>query len=705
MKRTTVLTMILLLTFGLATSAFAGSGIVRGSTVEFDDQIREVGGISETYFTYDIAYYYDAVADGLLYYTNPLDVIDGDYGEGIDDTYFDIILGVMYGIKVDYTTSDYRPNKIVCADTEHYARLVVVPVPGQGFYDPYQLSKLTPGSYESFYREEIPSVMTETYSSSEYEYLGYTYACIRTPTVATVTFEEINSQITNNPSGDAGNGEVFGGGKRIFANRQSPEDGVNRRTVRVRAKLANSGGSPAFTSGVKIYFRNFDVDDPTNSSAIDENGAAGDDNRDERFVGSPYPVAARGIFSSCTATSNGCYGITDSNGEATAVFQVTRQPGDNFVVAATTDPNYLNGIGVNGIGLTDSSNQQLPTAQAKRSELLTVWIKVFLEVDSMGPVGNNLAAGRITDRGTIGSTPVWLTVSPNSGPLETGRFQGGEMTSGSYRFEVLDNTTDQVQVRYNNGSVTIFRNSIFQLFDDDDFNDDDGPFPCDDTLDGDDGEDVTWRGSTMFEETFSRLQPSSNINENPYAAAYIEPDYTWAQNQPGMNDSNVQFELVELTGPNFNNERRAIDAQRDSAGMENDEFWIGYLLVGYESYFIFGGVTDDPESTVVAGVAPPINYTTAWTNSVIDSRDVTRGSVGALIYIEAMRDWDGTPGRDFKVRTAPHELGHQFGLLGDNSDPTPLPNWGIMSGSNQSLYFVPPHINILRWRPGSPGEL
>lgn len=672
------------------------------STVEFDDQDREVGGISETYLTYDIAYYYDAVADGLLYYTNPLEIIDGDYGEGIDDTYIDIVFGLMYGIEVDYYTGDYRPNKVVCADTEHYARLVVVP--GKGFYDPYGLSLRAAGQYGSYHKEEIPSVMTETYSSSEYEYLGYTYACIRTPTVATVTFEEINSQITDNPSGNAGNGEVFGGGKRIFANRQSPEDGVNRRTVRVRAKLANSEGSPAYTSGVKIYFRNFDVDDPANSSIIDENGAAGDDNREERFIGSPYPAAARGTFSSCTATANGCYGITDSNGEATAVFQATRQPGDNFVIAASTDDSYLTGISVNGTGLKDSSNQTLPTTRAKRSELLTVWIKVFLEVDSMGPVGNNLAVGRITDRGTIGSTPVWLNVSPNTGPLEPGRFQGGEMTSGTYRFEVLDNTTNQVQVKYNNGSVTVFRNSLFQLFDDDDFNDDDGPLG-DNTLDGDDGEDVTWRGIDMFSETFSHLRPSSNINENPYAAAYIEPDYTWAENQPGMNDSNVQFEFVEFTPPNFDNERRVVNAQRDSAGMENDEFWIGYLLIGYEAYSVFGGVTDDPESTVLGGVAPPINYMTAWTNSVVDSRNVTRGSVGAVIYIEAMRDWDGTPGRDFKIRTAPHELGHQFGLLGDNSDPTPLPDWGIMSGVSQNLYFVPTHINILRWRLGSPGEL
>lgn len=682
-----------LITIGMTSKAQAQSGEAFFTTVFFDDGNHVVGGISETYATYDIAYYYDAGADGVLYYTNPTQQIDSDVGEGIDDTYYDFYFGLMYGIEVEYTTNDYRPNKIVCADTIHYFRPVYTPIPINGggysqWYDPYQLSAMGSFSEESQYSETVPNNPGEYYSPEGIIVRGRTYACIRTPTVASVTFQEIDSPLTTNPTGDFGNGAVFGGGKRIFADRLSPDDAVNHRTVRVRAQLAASGGSPTFTSGAKVYFRNFDVDDPTPNPTIDDNGAAGNDNREDRVVGSPYPASADGTFSQCTATSNGCYALTDSNGVATAVFEVTRQPGDNFMIAASTEDGYLNTISTSGTGLSDSSGQQLPTARARQSELLTVWIKVHLEVDSMGPVGNNVVFGRIRSKGTIGSTPTWLTVYPAN--LEVGRFQGGQMTAGTYRFNVLDNTANQVQVSSPNGNAFLYYNAPFDLFDDDDFNDDDQPPPVGDgTLDGDDGEDVTARA-----ETFSLMQPTSDISRNLYAAAYIEPDYTWAENQPGMNDSDVQFEIVQYTPLDFLNERRVADARRDSAGMENDEFWIGYILVGYEAT---EGDVDPVTDGALGGVSPPVNRLTAWTDDVTDSRNVTRGSISSIIYIESMRDEDVTDGGDFKIRTAPHELGHQFGLAGDE------PGFGVMSVEDP-LQFVPRHINIMRWRQASPGE-
>lgn len=67
-----------------------------------------------------------------------------------------------------------------------------------------------------------------------------------------------------------------------------------------------------------------------------------------------------------------------------------------------------------------------------------------------------------------------------------------------------------------------------------------------------------------------------------------------------------------------------------------------------------------------------------------------------------MRDFDITNGGDTRVSTAPHELGHQFGLLGDGSPlPAGLDDWGIMDGV--SFNFVPQHIRVLRFRAYSPG--
>ena len=76
------------------------------------------------------------------------------------------------------------------------------------------------------------------------------------------------------------------------------------------------------------------------------------------------------------------------------------------------------------------------------------------------------------------------------------------------------------------------------------------------------------------------------------------------------------------------------------------------------------------------------------------SGSVPRGSIGSLTFVEVLRDrFDPLA----SVDTAAHELGHQFGLMGDGAG-----NQGIMNG--QSFEFIPAHINMLRWRVKSPGE-
>ncbi len=85
------------------------------------------------------------------------------------------------------------------------------------------------------------------------------------------------------------------------------------------------------------------------------------------------------------------------------------------------------------------------------------------------------------------------------------------------------------------------------------------------------------------------------------------------------------------------------------------------------------------------------------------------GSIGDIIFIETMRDYDLMPppllsgDKDFtlaRTRVAPHELGHQFGLAHEESLTG---SSGLMSYTG-SLYFVPHHTNIMRWRIHSPGE-
>lgn len=269
----------------------------------------------------------------------------------------------------------------------------------------------------------------------------------------------------------------------------------------------------------------------------------------------------------------------------------------------------------------------------------------------------------------------------------------------------MDNTNTAVLVRIENGTLAVRLNQIFSLFDDDDFNSNDGTM-----FRGDDGEDVD-----KLYDTLSHLQSSSDVNANPFAAAYIEPEYLWAQSA-GFNDSNVAFELnYPDSYDNGADVRIKIEPYRGSKNSELDDFWVGYILVAYQSSVISSNdpsyipVLDSANGFgVTAGIAPTINdANTDLKDGTIDSRGVPRGSIGAVVYIETMRDLDMGPnmfpnGLPFqsRIQTPPHELGHQFGVMGH------APNFGVMSniGTSNLLQFIEPHINLMRWRIHSPGE-
>lgn len=523
------------------------------------------------------------------------------------------------------------------------------------------------------------------------------------PDVQSVVFEPVTNQVIN---GQLTNSQMdtVAGYQRIFPERAFPSDTINRKTVRVKAVV----GEP----NVTVYFKNFDVDDPTSDSTIDENGANGNDNREGRILGQPYPPAAAGVLSATSA-------VTNANGEAVVYFTVTKQPGDNFVVAASTSQTYLNGIQINGTGLKDSLNNALPTAQAKRTSLLTSWRRLHVEVDSMGAVTSNALTGYVLGKGiNISSTPVWIeaymsTSSPNwSGYLEEHRYKetlaangtrlsyGGRMVVGGVNsLQVLDNKWSGtasppktlIQVSSPNQNVYLRPNQPFKLYDDDDFNDNSG-----DQKNGDEGEDVD-----ALSDTFSRMLVSENVDQNAFAAAYILPEYNWAVTQ-GLNNSNVSFALnTTCSDPDCPEQRPVINANSGSQSMERDDFWIAYVLISYQA---MEQVDADSEG-FYAGVAPMRN------NSVLPNQDnynqnvgVSPGGIGAILFIEGIRDgalWISPSTFTYpRTKVATHEVGHQFGLAHNEALGS---NGGIMNYTG-TLYFASNHINMMRWRIKSPGE-
>ena len=364
--------------------------------------------------------------------------------------------------------------------------------------------------------------------------------------VQSVVFDPVNQVVSGTMTTSTIDRPTYGDpSQRIFPDRTSPTDTINRKTVRVKAVV----GKP----NVTVYFKNFDVDDPTADTTVDDTGANGNDNREGRVIGQTYPPSAAGVLSATSA-------VTGANGEAFVYFTVTKQPGDNFRVAASTDQAYLNGIAISGTDLKDSTNNPLPTGRAKRTELLTVWRKLHMEMDSMGVVTKNHFTGYVKTKGTyVGSSPVWIEVYPStSSPLAPGYFEensfqettgydGGRMVLGGvHNLQVLDSTvettigSDKTQLRVVSltGNVYVRPNHPFKIFEDDDFNENDGL-----SKDGDEGENVE-----LLYDSLAKFQASDDPNQNPYAAAYVKPDFSWATSA-GHSSSNVPFQLFSDCTP------------------------------------------------------------------------------------------------------------------------------------------------------------
>jgi len=214
--------------------------------------------------------------------------------------------------------------------------------------------------------------------------------------VVSVDWVEMDSALDTNPN--------TGNGKRIYPGKQTPSDSTNRKKVKVRATIG-----PAI-SGRTIYFKVFDINDPySDSSPIDSNGSDGGDNR-----------GGSGSLSATSAT-------TDANGKAEVELTVTMQPGDNFRVGAHCDT--LSAVTDNDVPA--NNDPDVSGQPGKYTEMLTVWRKLHMELDSMAEVPatgdeKNSVAGSITS--VSGSGP-W-TVTTDQALDDTDMYEKGTLVKG-----------------------------------------------------------------------------------------------------------------------------------------------------------------------------------------------------------------------------------------------------------------------------------
>lgn len=576
-----------------------------------------------------------------------------------------------------------------------------------------------------------------------------------------------------------------GGGLRIFPNDKVPDDPVDRRKIRVKARLNR------VAAGGRIYFRNFDVDDPSADTApIDTNDTAsvktGNDNNGNvdgtqatrggllsvPVSNPPNPFDCQ-PFTNAGVSGMSC--LTDTSGVATVDFTVTMQPGDNFTVVASPDLDYISSLvpTADGINLKDTNNIQTPvtrtddnacltsTSKACRADMLTVWRRLHLEVDSMGDVGaDNKVEGTITQTGFApgncanpGPTPT-PTPTPGPGPAPTpctpaatgfvvtpdpgqqiddGRFQNGRIVVGQRYYFVRDNTPTNIILRGVDGVASkTSAGKRFTLYDDDDYNADDG------LVDGDFNEPVVQLlDSFKYLSTEDGNYPDGKP-KNLYAAAYIKPEYNWAGVVRQYDQNNLQFELNVEDGNNNATVINVVNRNRDSKNDERNEFWIGYIVIGYQGpqFKDFDGIdpTGQFNEDARTGVAPG-----EFMNGVEVSRcdcymsgncpqggtlctlpngapALPRGAFGCVIFEEVIQDLKKYflfPPPPVSARTIEetkltiaHELGHQFGVLGDQKRATfKLMDYSDYVGNVvNDESFHPEHLNLMRRRIKSPGQ-
>lgn len=471
------------------------------------------------------------------------------------------------------------------------------------------------------------------------------------PNVTGVSFQPIAQNslpINTNPN--------MGGGLRVFPDDNTPGENANRQTIQVRASIDEA------RSGVTVHFLNFDLDDPSDDTIIDP-----DDNGNDNH-GSVMNSSA-GHLSTMQAQTN-------SQGIATVNFTVTMQPGDNFAIAASTDPTELADVTMSGINLLNGSGATIETTcdgtdAVCRSEMLTVWRRLHIEVDSMGDVSGNLVSGATPNEVRVRRNATETITLNNT--LEPNRFENGRFVLGGSSLEVTQNTTNTITVR-NNNQPTVYApaNSQFQLYDDDDFDDGDGT-----NLDGDIGEDI--EDPTDPDVWLNLLTANSNNSDtNIFAPAYVSPVYDIVDS---TDNSYFQANSFSDSGVDI----RAMFVDQDLTTTDIDpEFWTIYLLAAYQHT-----LDEDQDPT-----------TEAITWGIVDEiTSSTEEGSGALIFTELHRPRE-TPGYTSNPTnlasmavTVGHEVGHL--VSGEHGDGG-IMGTNPMTGEPVSNQFSPTMIRKIR---------
>jgi hypothetical protein len=432
----------------------------------------------------------------------------------------------------------------------------------------------------------------------------------------------------------------FQGGYRFFpdaANAQTNK--VERNIVRVRAVLAQAAVN------VPVYFRSFDVDDPSTDAVIDSNGARGLDNRDDDLGKQPkngYSGRLRSVhgkFAGDGEIVTVRTVIDDVTGQAIAEVELATsfQPGDNFRVVASTSLLFVAALD-SALGVPTSG--PVPNFHGVATQQLSVWRRLHLEVDSMGRVAGNIVSGKIVAVDPDPANNVIRVTTDLRMFDSSNRFENGVLANNNVGFKVLGN--------FANGTVFTLAPRAdgrlpvvgdFSVFDDDVYRE---------------GQDLPMPAPNAF-----------TALDDALAQAYVQVETT-------LDDTNLQFHVYGAPRNHWD-----WDSEKDNT----DIYWVGYLLAAFQTRDVNSKFDQTPrdgdpdsERRVITGDTDPFKG-------------------GSVIYLESIQDVARTRGRNplfEEVDTVVHELGHAVGR--SQVEPVTL--------FPASFRYTPFYINAIRSSDG-----
>ena len=414
-------------------------------------------------------------------------------------------------------------------------------------------------------------------------------------------------------------------GFQIYPDKDTPT-GSDRGLVDFQAQLMLA------RPGVPIYFRVIDVDDPSANTAPIDDEMSDHDNRGD--ITQPDAVQY-------TSTTNaaGLAIIHD--------FRVSMKPGDNYRVVASLKPfsrtaytAIQNDVsmniplaGINDNTTSPSVRLSFSANTTVASEMLTVWRRLWVQVDTMGVVtagANHPASGDINN--VTAPSPIpgqnTLTTSLMLAPTDNNLYQGGTLTDSVLRsFAIVSNTnpaggttTIVVSVPVGSPSPAV------------------GPFTIID-------DDIFKPGDDLGLPNLSTL-PSAMVK------AYVTPGYI--PNAYGNPGSHAPFKLNVASDSYSVNQ--IVTPQWVSRQYNATDYWVAYILEAFEGA---AGADNDPDTEVAIGGETSVNG-------------------GSLIFKEQnadiARQYGTISAFDSEADTVVHEVAHAVGNI---SAPGGTDPWGL----------------------------